>query len=68
MANCNYPDCSRPATHWVVRHLAAGYLPNPDVRAYCEQHRVVDLRDVIAGSRAPVESAEIVEIQDAVGA
>ncbi len=68
MANCNHPDCARPATHWVVRHLAAGYLPNPDVRAYCESHRVDDLAALVAGTRAPVESAEIVEIQGAVGA
>lgn len=68
MANCNHPDCARPATHWVVRHLAAGYLPNPDVRGYCETHRVDDLAAVVAGTRAPVESAEIVEIQGALGA
>ena len=63
MATCNHPDCPRPATHWVVRHLASGYLPNPDARAYCDAHRVVDLREVAAATRAPVLSVELVEVE-----
>ncbi len=63
MASCNYPDCARPATHWVVRHLEAGYLPNPDARAYCEEHRVLDLTEVVASTRAPLVSVEVVEVE-----
>lgn len=62
MADCNYPDCPSAATHWVVRHLPEGYLPNPDARAYCDGHRVADVASVVATSHAPVVSAEIVEI------
>ncbi|HET7901159.1 MAG TPA: hypothetical protein VFL59_08205 [Candidatus Nanopelagicales bacterium] len=63
MADCNYPDCHRAATHWVLRRLPEGYLPNPDARAYCDAHRVADLAAVVASSHAPVVSAEIVEIE-----
>ena len=62
MTSCNHPDCAQAATYWVVRRLAAGYLPNPDVRAYCDDHGFPDVASAVAASHAPVESAEFVTI------
>ena len=60
--DCYYPDCREQATHWIVRHLAQGFLPNPDVRAYCDTHRVPDLHAHGRATKAPVLRVEIVEV------
>jgi hypothetical protein len=64
MIVCASPDCGRAATHWAVRHLRAGYLPNPDARAYCDTHRFASPRAAADAVRAPVDLVEFVEISD----
>jgi hypothetical protein len=59
--DCFYPDCREPASHWIVRHLDAECLPNPDVRAYCDNHRVPDLQAAAQAIPATVLSIEVVE-------
>jgi hypothetical protein len=59
---CFYPGCDHRATHWIVRQLPADYVPNPDVRAYCDGHRFRDLDAAMAALHAPVVRAEFVDI------
>jgi len=61
--DCDYGACPEQATHWLVRYLPSGYQPNPDVRAYCDSHRVTarEARDF----RAPVRRVEVVELESA---
>ena len=66
MVDCFHPDCAWPATHWLVRYVPDGYLPNPDVRGYCDGHRVIDLRDAArALAPTPVTRIEIIDIVSA---
>ncbi len=64
MTTCFYPGCGRAATHWIVRYLAAGYRPNPDVRAYCDAHRFKNVDQAISALHAPVLRAEFVDLED----
>jgi hypothetical protein len=61
---CAHPDCTRPATHRLVRHLPEGYLPNPDQRHYCDAHRFPDLAAAAEAARAPVVRAEFIDLVD----
>jgi hypothetical protein len=66
VADCVYPDCQTPATLWVVRRLPDGYLPNPDTRAYCDDHRSWGLHAATQGS--PVSLAvDVLEIDELLG-
>ena len=60
--DCFYGNCAEPVSHWLVRYLPAGYLPNPDVRAYCDNHRQSPVQ-AMRSLHAPVERLEFVELE-----
>jgi hypothetical protein len=66
VADCCYPECREPATLWVVRRLPDGYLPNPDTRAYCEDHRRWGLKTATHGSPVSL-SVDVLEIDGLLG-
>ena len=60
--DCHFPDCRELASHWVLRHLPPDYLPNPDVRAYCDTHRSPDVQAAADATSAPVLRVEVIEL------